>query len=620
MMLKFLSGAGIGTAAMLADHLWQSTLFAVVAGAATLALRGSQARVRYGLWLAASVKFLIPFALLVGLGGWIGGLLAQVHGAAQTQGGFYWVEQVSEPFRSSAPVAHMTSAAFLLSVLPAVLVLLWLCGVAAVLGLWWVRWRRVSAAVRVATPMTEGREVEALRCVERMAGLRRPIPLRMLCEAGDSIHSMKPGMEPGIFGVVRPVLLWPQGISGHLDDAQLDAILAHEVWHVRRRDNLAAVLHMLVEAAFWFYPLVWWLGSEERERACDEEVLRMGSAPEVYAESILRACRFCVESPLKCVSGVSGSNLKRRIVQIMNPQLANQLTGGMKMLLASLAIVAVGGPIALGILNPQQMLARPLAQSPNGGARFDEASVKPSHSADKFSHIDMRPDGLTDSNVTVRELIEFAYGVQSYQIATVADWISSERFDVEAKFKPSTTGQAQISATIADPLPAAQGQPALHSKPAVMLPPGQLQEMMKALLAERFHLQLKRESRDLPIYDLQVASSGAKLTESTSTPTAPNGEPIISVRQRIGNGTGEFTMNGPVSALAGFLSEQLSREVVDKTGLKGSYAMSLQWQTNQSATDSISAALQAQLGLQLESKQGPVQMLTIEQVEKPSEN
>jgi uncharacterized protein (TIGR03435 family) len=64
----------------------------------------------------------------------------------------------------------------------------------------------------------------------------------------------------------------------------------------------------------------------------------------------------------------------------------------------------------------------------------------------------------------------------------------------------------------------------------------------------------------------------------------------------------------------------LSREVVDKTGLKGSYAMSLQWQTNQSATDSISAALQAQLGLQLESKQGPVQMLTIEQVEKPSEN
>jgi uncharacterized protein (TIGR03435 family) len=436
---------------------------------------------------------------------------------------------------------------------------------------------------------------------------------------------MKLGMEPGIFGVVRPVLLWPRGISGHLDDAQLNAILAHEVWHVRRRDNLAAVVHMLVEAAFWFHPLVWWLGArlvEERERACDEEVLRMGSAPEVYAESILRACRFCVESPLKCVSGVSGSNLKRRIVQIMNPQLANQLTGGRKMLLALLAIVAVGGPIALGVLNPPQMLARPLDQSPAGGAQTapDEVSVKPSHASVKFSHIDMRPDGLTDSNVTVRELIEYAYGVQSYQIASVADWIDSERFDVEAKFKSSTTAQAQVSVTSADPLPPAPGQPALHSKPAALLPQGQPQEMMKALLAERFHLQLKRESRDLPIYDLRVAASGAKLTKSTSTPTAPNGEAIISVRQRISNGTGELTMNGPVSALAGFLSEQLSREVVDKTGLKGSYAMALQWQTNQSATDSISAALQAQLGLQLESKQGPVQMLTIEQVEKPSED
>ena len=69
--------------------------------------------------------------------------------------------------------------------------------------------------------------------------------------------------------------------------------MAHEVCHVRRRDNLTAALHMLVEAAFWFHPLVWWLGARlvaERERACDEAVLRLGRRPEAYAEGILKVC------------------------------------------------------------------------------------------------------------------------------------------------------------------------------------------------------------------------------------------------------------------------------------------------------------------------------------------
>ena len=86
---------------------------------------------------------------------------------------------------------------------------------------------------------------------------------------------------PGVFGIVRPVLLWPRDIETRLDDAQVRAILAHELAHVRRRDNLTAAVHMVVEAIFWFYPLVWWIGSRlvnERERACDEEVVRLTSA------------------------------------------------------------------------------------------------------------------------------------------------------------------------------------------------------------------------------------------------------------------------------------------------------------------------------------------------------
>ena len=103
------------------------------------------------------------------------------------------------------------------------------------------------------------------------------------------------------------------GIIERLTPTQLEAVLAHELTHVWRRDNLTAAMHMIVEAVFWFHPLVWWIGArlvEERERACDEEVLRLGNEAQVYAESILKVCQFYIESPLACVSGVTGSDLR----------------------------------------------------------------------------------------------------------------------------------------------------------------------------------------------------------------------------------------------------------------------------------------------------------------------
>ena len=97
-------------------------------------------------------------------------------------------------------------------------------------------------------------------------------------------------VEPAVFGIVRPVLLLPEGIFNCFTPAQLDAIVAHELCHVRHRDNLIAAMHMFVETVFWFHPLVWWVGKrmvEERERACDEEVLRLGSEPRAYAREYL---------------------------------------------------------------------------------------------------------------------------------------------------------------------------------------------------------------------------------------------------------------------------------------------------------------------------------------------
>ena len=144
-----------------------------------------------------------------------------------------------------------------------------------------------------------------------------PLPLKYL---PISVLSSSARLEPGVFGIFRPVLLLPDGLSEHLTQAQFDAIIAHELCHVRRRDNLTFAIHMMVEALFWFYPLVRWIGIrliEERERACDEAVLRMGSDPQDYAEGIVTVCKFYLKSPLACVSGVTGSGSQTGVETIM---------------------------------------------------------------------------------------------------------------------------------------------------------------------------------------------------------------------------------------------------------------------------------------------------------------
>ena len=313
------------------NHLWQSTLFGAMAGLLTLVLRTNHARARYWVWLAASLKFLVPFALLVTLGshfGWRKAYLQAAPPIAIERFGPVFMPVISADITAVKP--HPVSW------IPVLLWSLWFFGCAAVLLAWYARWHRIAGIVRSAMQLSEGREVQTLR------RLQAPI----------KIVSSNAHLEPGVFGILRPVLFWPAGISEGLTDAQLEAILAHELSHVRRRDNLAAAVHMLVEAVFWFHPLVWWIGVrlvEERETACDHEVLRLRNEPEVYAEGILKVCEYCLEAPLLCVSGVSGADLKKRIQGIMAHRVAHDLGRARKLLLAVAGITAIALPIGIGL-------------------------------------------------------------------------------------------------------------------------------------------------------------------------------------------------------------------------------------------------------------------------------
>jgi bla regulator protein BlaR1 len=358
-----LSPIWAGEVRELCNHLWQSTLFLGIVALLALLMRKNQARIRYWLWMAASAKFLIPFSLLISLGSH---LPSPSHAVAPKTTAYVAIEEISQPFLEATalntpiatPIAGPKISHVPTRILPPMLTAVWLSGFITTMCFWCVQWRRVSRLVRSARPIMEGREVDLLRKAERVARLPRSIPFL------PSSNSM----EPGVFGIIRPVLLWPEGISCHMDDAHLESVLAHEVCHVQRRDNLTSAIHMLVEAIFWFHPGVWWMERQlvkEREHACDEAVLQLGNEAEVYAESILNICKFYTEPPIACMSGVTGSELKQRIARILSGQRVRKLDLRRKAMLVLTCVLAVGVPLAAGFLRAANGQTQPAQEKGN---------------------------------------------------------------------------------------------------------------------------------------------------------------------------------------------------------------------------------------------------------------
>ena len=592
----------------IANHLWQSTVFAAAAGVLVLVLRRNQARVRYAVWLAASGKFLVPFALLAGLGSRWAMRFRPVGSRVRV---YEEILLVGKPFAQpatqvanhSAAAAAFSAPLHLLRFLPAVCGLVWLCGLLVVVTGWWLRWRRISAAVRGARSLTDGREVDLLRGVERAQRTRRPLALRLSAGA----------LEPGVFGILRPALVWPEGISAHLDDAQIEAILVHELLHVRRRDNLAAAAHMIVQAIFWFHPLVWWLGArlvEERERACDEEVVRAGSKPEVYAESLLRACRFCVESPLACVPGVTGADLKDRVARIMTQRTTRQLNLVSRILLASGACATVAVPLAIGAMNP----AATTAVSPLPLHAFDRAAITLDKSGSRKSMIRFTPNGITATNIDLRSLIREAWGLQDAQLVNAPRWTESLHYDIEAKLDPP---QSQRNAGGLWP---------------------DRWEALRPVLEGRFRIQMHHETREIPVFALVVAPGGTRLT---ADPKMLSG--FTTKRVRFGS---QMSLSGdlvgseaPMSVLVRSLAVQPElggKPVLDETGLQGVYEWELKWKPDvfgpapspgdseptaaAPASAPLFAAVQKQLGLRLEQQKAAMPIIVIDHVEPATEN
>ena len=585
------------------NHLWQSTVFAGVVALLSLALRRNRARLRYGIWFVASVKFLLPFGALAAAGSLLEWRQAPAPIASVVTSPA--VRAFQAPFAelsldSIAAVAATPRLDWITSTLFAI----WMCGFAVIVVRRVKQWRRIRATVRAST----------------------------LWDATTDLHSAirirtaPTVLEPGVVGLWKPVILLPKGIDTYLTARQLAAVLAHEVCHARRRDNLTAAVHMLVEALFWFHPMVWWIGARlvaEREQACDEHVVAETAEPVAYAEGIVTICRRYVEAPLMSVSGVGGADIKARIDSILANRIGARLTLAKRMVLATASVVALAVPIVTGAIDAQ--VAIPTGPPVDPETRFEVASIKPFDPSGTL-RISMTANRYDSAGMPLRAVVSQALITPLNRIIGLPDWTDKERYTIAAKAPEGTPSNAMFA-------------------------------MITNLLKDRFNLIMRRETREMPVYHLVFARSDKRFgpafketsaeclamivarLEAAQRGVAPPADPSGCVSVRVNPGAVSFRGALP-AVIAGSLTPFAGRPVFDKTGLTGYFDYTLKWTPVPGSDNPLPfgllpggapdapppadpdmpnffTAVQEQLGLKLESARGPVEVVVIDRIEKP---
>jgi uncharacterized protein (TIGR03435 family) len=372
-----------------------------------------------------------------------------------------------------------------------------------------------------------------------------------------------------------------------------------------------------VETVFWFHPLVWWIGKrmvEERERACDEEVLQLSSEPRIYAEGILEVCKIYVESPLVCVSGMAGANLSKRIEAIMRNRVGVRLSPAKRVVLSAAGALALTAPIGVGIVNAPAIRAQ--SASAKESKSFEVASAKrllqPSPSVSTGGGPGTSDPGrFWRSNVTMASLLVEAFQIQGHAIVG-PDWLVSTRYELSAKV------------------------PAGAKRDDVPL-------MLQRLLTERFGLKFHREQKEMPGYALMVGRNGPKLKSSSGAPTPiPGQDGFPAVPEGIAPGVINVESVGVVHRLsagamsiadfADYLAAQTDLAVIDLTEMPGKYdivfyySKPLPISANAAAAPAdnrfdLLSALREQLGLELQRRKVRAVLLIIDHIEQtPSPN
>jgi uncharacterized protein (TIGR03435 family) len=463
---------------------------------------------------------------------------------------------------------------------------------------------------------------------------------------------------PITIGWLRPTLILPLGWQ-HWPGDRLNLVLTHEREHARRRDPLVQSLALLNRAIFWFHPLAWWLerrlGALAEER-CDAAVLEAGHSAEAYSECLIDLARSVASRGhrLRAVGmAMPGGGLRARLERIGHAPLA--LRTSRARLACTIVLCAASTAFFAGATLTARTTAAidpaaVLAQAAGAIPKFDVVSVKPCDPNDRGSHgtrgggsgrggssaVAVSRDRLVEHCLTLMNLIQNAYirfadgrshdawGIFDTPIQGGPAWIEHDPFEIEAT---------------------SIGQPSQE----MMRGP-----MLQAVLEDRFHLKIHRETRQGPVYDLVVAAGGPKLKPADAgvcvppdwtvfpMPPLPDGQHRCAITGGLVDASGNrIPMPPPPGPTYTLMWEDeaislddlamdllhLDRPVVNKTGLAGLFSLRLTHTFDRSDPDDgppvgnarvAAVELKAQLGLELKSSTGPRDFLVIDHVERPT--
>jgi uncharacterized protein (TIGR03435 family) len=422
-------------------------------------------------------------------------------------------------------------------------------------------------------------------------------------DRGHRVHSSC--ATPITVGWRRPTVILPSSWS-EWPTERLQAVMAHEEQHLRRRDPLVQWLALLSRAIFWFHPLAWWLERELAslaEEACDEGVLSQGVAAEDYSNALVFLARAAHETGARIQLGTAmpGPSLYGRLHAILDgpppqPVSAWRLTGLILAISAAMFVFSTSN-----LAQEQPKLA------------YEVATIKPAAPGTPGRMLRLSgPGQVSIKNFTLKDIINWAYSSGTLTIVGGPKWMDSQSpsdsFDIEAK------GPADASLT-------------------------QLRQMMRTLLAERFQMKVHTEQKEVPAYALVPARSDRKLgpniTESTGQPCgdgrpAPPDSSMPRCRAFI-SPTGLTIEGATMKQIADMLSipiTDLGRPVVDRTNIPGDYKLNLEFTFRTTPNGpktgeegpSLFTALQEQLGLKLENAKASIEVLVIDSADRPTEN
>ncbi len=333
----------------LANHLWQTTLLALLVWLALWPLKQAPAHTRYAVWLLVFAKLLLPSTML--LFALQRGELAfgqLLKGAELPETGSTIIFQAAQPLGEIAAPFHYVEfadgeAATTHNEFYCLITGVWLLGAILLLAIWLVRRRRLAEALRTEQVLKAGREFELLQGLCERLGINREVSLKLSSGLA----------EPGVWRVWRPEIVLPVGMTERLSAAELEAVLLHELVHIRHWDNLLAMLQMFVCCLFWFHPLVWLIDRRllaERELVCDEEVVCQVGGVQTYATSLWKVAQFGLGWPVAGVSRATGSNLKRRIEHMLKTNYPQRLGLPQRLLAGLTVLTLVALSFALGAL------------------------------------------------------------------------------------------------------------------------------------------------------------------------------------------------------------------------------------------------------------------------------